>query len=349
MWFSQYQRISPIKEPEISQSLPFSESYGVIGVERLNDLEEVILLASGEQPVLALSQREEGALLSVNSAGWLTEWCWEVGDGWIVCDEMDFEYARSGWVNFSDDGSFVILPKGYDGEEISGFMIWDTIELRIVDQSPEWEGYATTGSYLSPSGEISVDFMKGRKFIVANWADPFPYNDDLFNYVKEEYPVIGKVVIDPEEELLAIAFETGQVSIGDIEEGNYLSNTRQYYLLEEGETTEIQDFQFNPTRTRLAWLSGERLVVIRLQNLIFRIGIDTPVNDGRFLTFDRTGRILVVATGDELLLFDVIKNKQIAVYPVNQEITSLFFTQDNRLLVWGDADGNVHLWGVPLE
>jgi hypothetical protein len=351
MWFSQYQRISPIKEPEISQSLPFSESYGVIGVERLNDFEEVTLLASGEQPVLALSQRKEGAILSVNSAGWLTEWCWEVGDGWTVSDEMDFEYARSGWVNFSADGTMLILPKEVSKGEVTGYLVRDTYqgELLVRERDSQFGWDFTTGFYLSPGGEIIVDYADGAQFVVGDWEDRIGYPVDLFSSIREEYPIIGQVAIDPEDEFLAIAYETGQVSIGKIELGNYLSNNRQYYLLEEGQEMEIKDLQFNATRTRLAWLTGERVVVIQLQNLLFRIGLDISLNGGELLAFDRTGEILVVAAGEKLIFFDMKRNKQVAEYALETEVTSLHFSRDNRLLIWGDAEGNVHLWGVPLE
>jgi WD40 repeat protein len=112
---------------------------------------------------------------------------------------------------------------------------------------------------------------------------------------------------------------------------------------------EIKDLQFNATRTRLAWLTGERVVVIQLQNLLFRIGLDISLNGGELLAFDRTGEILVVAAGEKLIFFDMKRNKQVAEYALETEVTSLHFSRDNRLLIWGDADGNVHLWGVPLE
>jgi WD40 repeat protein len=353
IWLSQYQRIKPIKAAALMESFPFSENFSPISVDQLKSIEERFLLSvsSIDDPILAVSQRMNGNILTIDSEGWLTEWCWEEGTGWRVCQQSDMKYARSGWVNFSDDGSFVVLPKGYDGEDVSGYAIWSTQYNEIVREDPDtqFDWYYTSGFYLSQNGNIIVDYGAGTLFYVSNWADRISYADDLFNFVKEEYPVIGRVVIDPDEEFLAIAFEKGQISIGDIEEGNYLGNSRQYYLLEEGETTEIKDLQFNSTRTCLAWLSGERLVVIRLQNMLFKISLDVTIDDGRLLAFDRTGRILVVATGDSLLFFDVKKNKQIAEYSVDIEITSLFFSQDNRLLIWGDAEGNVHLWGVPVD
>ncbi len=89
--------------------------------------------------------------------------------------------------------------------------------------------------------------------------------------------------------------------------------------------------------------------MIRLQNLLFRIGLDISLNGGELLAFDRTGEILVVAAGEKLIFFDLKRNKQVAEYALETEVTSLYFSRDNRLLIWGDADGNVHLWGVPLE
>jgi len=63
------------------------------------------------------------------------------------------------------------------------------------------------------------------------------------------------------------------------------------------------------------------------------------------MCFDRTGQILAVATKNGIMVFNLAEKKLIEEYQVG-EVTALYFTRDNRLLIWGDAQGAIHFWGV---
>jgi len=79
--------------------------------------------------------------------------------------------------------------------------------------------------------------------------------------------------------------------------------------------------------------------------MIFPRHMKIPISNGNLLAFNHSGNLLAVATDNEILMFDIAKREQVASFDTG-EATALFFTHDDRLLTWGDADGVIHIWGV---
>lgn len=78
---------------------------------------------------------------------------------------------------------------------------------------------------------------------------------------------------------------------------------------------------------------------VRVGQALFQIDASSPA-----LAFDPFGRLLFVGSRNQLQVYDVEKMNVVAEYDVTG-ITSIAVSEDNRLIIWGDGDGAVHLWG----
>jgi len=161
-----------------------------------------------------------------------------------------------------------------------------------------------------------------------------------------------RLAIDPMGDYLAVADESGNILVGDISsfksperEGFFEYATRYRLFGYSGKDIRTVDLEFDPTHSWLGWLTDERLVVWSLKNYVFPLEFKTNLQDGNVICFDRTGKILAIGTKNGLKIFDVKTEKEIANYSVG-EVSTLYFSRDNRLLIWGDVNGNTHLWGI---
>ena len=105
------------------------------------------------------------------------------------------------------------------------------------------------------------------------------------------------------------------------------------------------DLAIDDTRTWLARLTDEELIIYDLRKRFFPRQLKIPISNGNLLAFNHSGNLLAVATDEEIIMFDIAKREQVALFDTG-EATALFFTHDDRLLTWGDADGVIHIWGV---
>jgi WD40 repeat protein len=104
----------------------------------------------------------------------------------------------------------------------------------------------------------------------------------------------------------------------------------------------------DPTRRWLAALTDQEMAVWDMQRLLFARQLSLSVSDGTDIAFDQEGKLLALGTKRGITIYDVEQAKQVAEFNVG-EVTAIYFTRDNRLLVWGDSEGNLHLWGVPQK
>jgi hypothetical protein len=156
-----------------------------------------------------------------------------------------------------------------------------------------------------------------------------------------------QVTIDDRGDYVSILMEYGDIVICPLSETATGSDIITGNSL--GKDEENRQMLFSPTRAHFAWLTDEKLVLWRLGWTKTEQVLELPIEGGHVMAFDRTGEVLFIGSDAGLLVLDVRTLEIVDVYSLIGSMTSVFITWDNRLLIWGDADGNVHLWGVPLE
>jgi len=288
---------------------------------------------------------------------------------------FDFLAADSRGVSFSADGSRVITPGSVSHTlELNGYTIWDTQSGEIIDcighHCPG--GWAQINSYqtgigLTPNNKWIIGYL--ASFLHANgvslrMAGTWDIDDDPYD---TSDITINNIAFDSSGYYLACATEENQVYVFDVDElfnpagidnEDILTGSgrpavtsfppirsRQYGNYDPDAKTITNDLAFDDTRSWLAQLTEDNLVIWDLRKTIFPRWMQIPVKDASVLAFNHAGNLLAVGTDREILFFDLESRSQVVSISVG-EVTELYFSRDDRLLVWGDADGTIHLWGV---
>jgi WD40 repeat protein len=288
--------------------------------------------------------------------------------------EFNFLAASPRGVNFSADGSLVITPGSVvTAAELNGYSVWDTRTGEVVvcegPQCPEgWSHLKTAlaGTGLTPNARWIIDYLDS--YIHANgiqirisgsWnidSDPYDISDNT----------ISRIAFDSTGSYIACATEEGRLLVFDIEnlfnptgrtnediiagrgegEGSLIKiKSRQYGSYQVDAHIITTDLVFDDTRTWLAQLTNQDLIVWDLRRVVFPRRMKISVEGGSVLAFNHAGNLLAVGTEKGIILFDLGGQKQIASFEVG-EVTALYFSRDDRLLLWGDSDGAIHLWGT---
>lgn len=356
--------------PSISASIKLTQPLHPLSPKNISHLIEINRLnaPTGVNGVISLLQPSTEANLLVLYEGGLFR-RWDLNTQAMLV-EYDFENANRNGGNFSTDGSFVITP----GEilstgEINGNTIWNTQTgeriycggLQCPDsQDPDY--FYPRGSVLmDPSGDFLIEAgVSLISFYGWDRYHPEKYPPDysnhslmVDNHELDIYSNISRISIDSSGAYFAYALEEGQISIRYFEEaagithdGIVISKKLGNYHENAGIVT--LDLVFDYTRTWLAALRSDELVVWDLDIFFDRRQLRVPIEDGKVVAFDRTGDIIAVGTGNGIQIYSVVDKEKITEFEVG-EVTAIYISPDNRLLIWGDSYGHVHLWGVTAD
>jgi WD40 repeat protein len=118
-----------------------------------------------------------------------------------------------------------------------------------------------------------------------------------------------------------------------------------------GDYAVVSDVEFSPNGNFLA-VSSELTAID-----IWDMSTSTPYitmrleqsdnNSSRLLTFSPDGTILVVASGQDVSLWNTVSGQRAAIISLSAPITSLAFAPDGTQLAFGLRDGTIRLWGIP--
>jgi WD40 repeat protein len=378
-WFH-YQKLfstlRPLHIEQVSASVAAPIDYGFEVVEMTPEAiqtarEYLILPSSTSSAVIRLSEDPaQENILAIHEDGLFRKWNVPLKS---AITEYDFLAASKKNTFFNEDGSRLVS---------TGEVIWDTQNGEVLDCREMDENYCPTPAsvaeyseamYIDPVRPVKIDHMArgaswfsfDKKFtdMVGPWNGYLNCYDyfagvDIFGR-KKPFNGIYKVAIDPSGTYIACAISNGNVIIRNWsiafneipgEKGNLINSEYPYVRFvrytRPDDKTYIKDMAFDATRTWLSALADKKLIMWDLRRPIFARKIDISIDDGNAIAFDRSGKLLAVGTNDEIIFFDTQEGRQIAQFDT-AEVTALYFTRDNRLLVWGDAEGNIHLWGVP--
>jgi len=345
--------------PQILDSTEFSRMMESINMENMKSLKELESFQNEELGmVVALSEAPDRNILqAVYENGILVQY--DLITQKIITSESLFArqfnpdvplpvYKLNSGINFNRDGSLLIAPTNVVNNRLHGEVVWNTNRKSITLKTENYDFQAlqlhpiqdTSFIVFEETDDVSYRLGVGSKFVGGGMLAVERYN--VAN--------LTRIALDPNGDYLAAVDINGSIIIGDVstfsgQEGFFEYGTLYRLLGYAGKDIVTVDLEFDDTHSWLGWLTDEKLVVWSLRNYAFPLEFKTNIKDAKALAFDHTGKILAVATQNGIKIFDVEKGKQIIDYSVG-DVTTLYFTRDNRLLVWGDANGNVHLWGV---
>lgn len=153
---------------------------------------------------------------------------------------------------------------------------------------------------------------------------------------------IGAVAFDEWNDRYVVILQEGRIYVSDD-----VSSIRYRVLIDgkQGDLIPIDDVQISPTGQWLVLARGNKTQILRLDKGTVLLEIEVPNPE---LAFDQMGNMLFVGSGNKLTVYRVKTGEKLAEYDT-VGITSLAISEDNRLLIWGDKGGHIHVWAKLLS
>jgi WD40 repeat protein len=358
---------APVSLP-VQIRLPF-DANGLlqeINISNAKNLQELHVFSEhGNTPVLKLSFSVDGCcVLAIHTDGLLEKW--QVRPEKLVAQyQLGKTHSRA--VSFSADGSRLVTPRQVlDDGKILGANVWNPSTGKSIfceGSHPEcpgshsWE--AEDGLVLDSNGKwlLGYGLMVTEEPGYARTQSPtydWQMIEDSSEPTETGLLPLDKIYIeDPNTQIamatsvspyFAFAFANGLVSVQTIE----ASYSFPLYYTDGVKKTRVNvvDLAMDDTRTWLAELCDDELLVWNIQRWVRPLAMRVPAPKATALAFDHTGQILAVATDTEIRFYD-LNWGTVAGNISTQGTSTLTFGRDNRMLISGDSIGNVHTWGIP--
>lgn len=267
-------------------------------------------------------------------------------------------------LQFSADGRLLIGPTGHilktneftnrSVEYITGIAAWDVETGKLIRclSSPCYKS-----SPEITEGDIGaiVDYMGKQVFIydessisILDLLGETPSQGILVNSPDSDYSWnIGHIAYDQVNQRYAILYQEGRVETKDLIPNN-IGSFNFSTLVEKGKEGEFLDIpaaMFDPSGKWLAYIRADRLIIWELDKHSESLFFDEEIHNAFSLDFDQTGKLLLVALRDKIAILDIAQKKVVVEYST-PNITSFDISKDNRLLIWGDKFGAIHIWGI---
>lgn len=368
-------RLRPLTTEQLTPAIAAPANYGIsaheITLYNAMSMQEIKSFAAitPDVGVIRISEDPDRKYFQVvYTDGAFRRWDIQTGENLEV---YDFLVANESAV-FNANGSLLMMP---------GDVTWDTQAGVILCR--RGDGKCPTHASLEDDEGWRLDPVRRIKISYWSYSAVWYSVDKTFtdslgvhngglgcwDYVADYDPFEGEpkvgsprvngITVDSSGTYLACALQSGAVIVRDWSLsfdrhiGKFGENATKddpyIHLLRynlPNRPADVKEMEFDPSRTWLAALTDQHLVIWDLRRWFFANHLEASVSDGYVISFDRTGKLLALGTKQGITLYDVERAKKITTFEVG-EVTNLYFTRDNRLLVWGDADGNLHLWGVP--
>jgi WD40 repeat protein len=362
-------------QPNILPPTLITEELAEITPKNINDIEEVYLFQQNEHiQFIAIAELEDDrSMLGVTKDGFLYKWTLNsssthsqsvFGIVDLTRQQMESFPANklSAGISFNQNGEFVIVPSQLDSGGIYGLSIWDTKDFSLLycegdeQYCPGWpkSDYSLESLIIHPTRNL---FLYSGEYLLSGWSGFNGYQTDpgdvLQGWTDEELSII-RMAIDFHGDYFAFADDGGNIQVVDVRiykqdadrvpiNDSFEINSKK--LTDAKTTPEIIDLELDDTHSWLGWLTDQNVFLWSFQDYLSPLQFSAAVDDGNAICFDRTGQILAVATQTGIKILSTKTGTEIAYFPVG-DVSTVYFSRDNRLLIWGDATGNVHIWGI---
>ncbi len=277
---------------------------------------------------------------------------WRVGDG-VLLGRVEVgslglaTVALDGgarWLAVGGGGVGPALEAGY-AASFTGVRLWD---VRRGEQRFE----VATGPYSEVATGVALS-RDGRWLATAEGS-----NWDVWSTATGKIASLGAVIMGegasdittmafgPSGIWLALATEKGRVWM---EEWTKKASRGMWTVESGGEIGAPLAMAVGPARRRLAVVTTEGLFVWDLQAWVNdeRIRQPLPSTPLAGLAFSPDGALLAVGTAGRWQVWAVERREK--VLEGREGSYAVAFSPDGRLPAWGDLEGRVHLWGIPLS
>jgi WD40 repeat protein len=156
---------------------------------------------------------------------------------------------------------------------------------------------------------------------------------------------IGQLAYDYAEDRVAIVYKEGRIELlgtsnnsGSFSASSILSDGA------EGDIVDVTTAKIDPTGAWLAFVRENHVLVWKIspnKKLFLDLAVDNVIS----LEYDQSGKLLFIVTTDKILVRDLISDSLVTEI-ITPGITTMAISDDNRLLIWGDQKGQIHVYGI---
>jgi WD40 repeat protein len=343
---------------KIAEATAFTDTQAVLTTANVQLLSEIVRepISKLNSEVIAISEDPDNqSIMAIDTQG--TFFRWQIIPQSIL-QKFNFYSAYRGSTNFSADGSRLIAGGGAVWNTTDGTIIYCPAQCEDLSLLYE-EAFSTlnpSGTWMITSGIIDISSVDKD---TSHGTIAYLHNDCSTSEPEESVPGVEAIAIDLSDTYFAYVLTNGVVCVEefnyilgyDVKTGDKLSTNMsgseqlQYFVKKE---TDVWDIEFDPTKRWLAVLTDNELAILNLQNFLFPNRMKISLKNGNTISFDKSGDLLALGTKEGIVVYNANSGKQIAEFHIG-DVSALYFTRDNRMLVWGDTKGNLHLWGVPNQ
>ena len=225
-------------------------------------------------------------------------------------------------------------------EHIGDVILWDTSspdELECwgqCDDTPRGE-LIKIGSAIDDDGNRRIDYYDNAISINGRGINKFWF----IRGSEETFPTIGKIVFSPSSTKYVIAYLEGGIRINDI---------RWVQRNTPNEKFRVDALAMDPNEKYIAHIQNHYLTVWKVSLLGKQEIINAPLGEENQVLFDQNGRFLFVSGQDHIQIWD-LEEINLIHEVIAKGINVMTISNDNNLLIWGDKDGMIHIWGVSEE
>ncbi len=348
------------KSETIPPTNPFTnnlQSLSKTNVPKLEELEQITISNLGA--IAGINYRVAKNELSVVNMGDGSLETWSLDSKSQLAD-FDLGIITPKGLGFDGVGDYLIGATRHEFRDDNG----DGIPVEYIDDIKVWNTqtgdltfcatlcseqsnatrpspYLSAG--LSPTGQLAYEYdkigMKIDNFETNQSKDVFLSSPDYY------WHYVGRITFNSTGERYAVAYQEGAVRI-------FSQVLNKGILSPEISRNVDKDFQsipalvFSPEDKWLARIRADKITIWRVLWLGGKLKHEFDFPNAKLLAFDYTEDLLFVGSDKEITIINLADMSTVATLST-PNLTALTISSDNRLLIWGDSMGTIHVWGIP--
>jgi WD40 repeat protein len=263
-------------------------------------------------------------------------------------------------ISFDKEGKLLLGAVDSGPENMNGIGIWNVENGKLIqcvsypcDETAIRESYGYPGAVFDPDAEYVITFDNSSYGITEILGSGFDGGTNYVNNPDEDYLwSLGNIALDTNNNRLAVVFQEGQIWLDEFNRKKRITigPLGLWIPIAKGRQNDLQTIyaaNFDESGQWLAIVRGNHLLIYQVWKYGGKLVSENDLGQEglRTLSFNPTSELLFVAGEDTIKVISLKDRKDLVDLPASG-ITAITVSDDNRLLIWGDKEGTVHIWVV---
>jgi WD40 repeat protein len=282
---------------------------------------------------------------------------WDVSSGHSIGEPLTAELGVGGSIAFSDDGQFLAsVGTGGTQENDNVITIWDVASQKLVREFRSGTPWPVTQITFSPESHLLASGSRDGTVLLWELDSRHP----LATPLSPDADAAMYVTFSPDGTLLASGASDGVVRLWDLASGEEVDSLT---ISETGGG--VNSIAFSPdgkTLIACTWDWGANVALWDLaRDVAIGVGLEGHKNEAFSVAFSPTGEVAASSAWDGTIIFWNPKTGEALSEPLTEvspdegssfrsnDIWSIAFSPDGRLLASGRGGGDILIWDVATQ